>query len=117
MKVWRLERNNVGVFHSSILSAMPSCMTEGYRKGNPWAHPTPSQEGLKFNKAWFCGFSSLAQYRLWFNTREQRAFLTRQGVVLKQYEVDPCHVQRGKAQTIFRKAYAKHVASRKPCAI
>jgi hypothetical protein len=118
MKVWRLEsREGLGVFAAGAVSRIPWKLLEGGRARDPYRHPDPESEGLEMDDEWFCGFASLEQYKIWFNTKAQRAHLTQQGVRLKLYDVPSRYVKRGKAQTIFVKEQAKHIASRKPSAV
>jgi hypothetical protein len=118
MKVWRLEsQSGEGVFSAGAVSRIPWALREGGRARDPYSHPEPESEGLEMDDEWFCSFASLAQYKLWFNTKAQRAHLTQQGVTLKLYDVPSLYVKRGKSQTIFVKEQAKHIASRKPAAV
>lgn len=72
--------------------------------------PTPTQDGMTWNKDYYCGFSSLAQYHLWFSVH-QKALLKKHGFVLYEYEITPdSNYQAGEFQCVFLKDKSKVLA-------
>ena len=108
--VWRVEtKSGEGVYAcDAALYALGST-----DDGDSDRHPVPQfdpalsdwWDSLTFNTARKCffGFTTLAQYRAWFSTRESRRRLAEHpsGVRLVKYWVHPAYVRRGECQAVF----------------
>lgn len=121
--VWRLEdERGRGVYTAA------GALTYGYRfKKRPW--PTQDKKlapaWLEINgpggdwyepnesaRDWVFGFSSLAQLRDWFGSREHRAILADRGIKLNRYSVPRQYLHKGDTQAVFRRSEAKLLGER-----
>ncbi len=119
--VWRVEtKNGEGVY---------SCDAANYALGiiddeGSDRHPPPQSDpsladwwdmmSLDVAERYFFGFTTLAQYRAWFFTRESRKRLAEHpsGVRLVKYWVHPAYLKRGDYQTVFLRDMAVKMEER-----
>ena len=119
--VWRVEtKNGEGVYSCDAANYALSSTDDGDSDRHPIPQFDPSLADwwdtvpLDVTERFFFGFTTLAQYRAWFSTRESRKRLAEHssGVRLVKYWVHPAHLKRGGCQAVFLRDVAVKMVER-----
>lgn len=76
----------------------------GYVCCDPWQHPAPYQDGIRFTSEHFFGFASQQQMLTWFGASNLKKF-ERYGYRVYKYRVPPCLVLVGGKQVAFKRKW------------
>ena len=96
--VVRVEKDGIGVFHSSYTNSQQPfyrAVVERHRE-----FPTPDEEDLKMGLNWYCAYKTVDELRSWIKVEELQGFVD---IGFRVYMLEVTDYQVGEYQAIFTK--------------
>lgn len=110
--VWRIENKygagpynghgNINILVNAYFKRRLGLQSTKMDSSRPNVLDDPSLSG-KFNHTWFCGFRTLAEYKLWFSSYVVRNLLKENGFFLALYMVNKENTVHSVQQSIFKR--------------